>query len=259
MNNLLNYKDFSLGNAVEVLNGETYRTSGVTSHQCWSETMVLQPVFEGMLGYRPDALANTAALSPRLPFDWKSFEASNIKFGKNSFAFKFKKQSNLDWVYNLTSNQNFNLNFTANLPLGSKIQRVLVNGKDAVYTILSNNEYLDIRFDKTVNVTDKTEIHIILAKEGSSTLPNYVKPELMAESKGFRILKQQFNSNSLKIDIEGKSGSTYDFKLLVGTDVLNCSGAELIKKGTDGFALFRVTIPADKEKYQQKTIQINIK
>jgi hypothetical protein len=80
----------------------------------------------------------------------------------------------------------------------------------------------------------------------------------MAESKGFRILKQQLEGNLFKIDIEGKSGSTYDFKLLVGTDIVNYSGAELIKKGTDGFAVFRVTIPADKEKYQQKTIQINI-
>lgn len=259
MHNLLNYKDFSLGNAVEVLNGDTYRTSGVTSHQCWSETMVLQPIFEGMLGYRPDALTNTAALSPRLPFDWKSFEVSNIKFGKNNFAFRFKKQSSLDWVYNFTSNQNFNLNFTANLPLGSKIQRVLVNGKDVAYTILSNNEYLDIKLEKAMIVTDKTEIRIILSKEGSSTVPNYIKPNLMAESKGFRILKQQLDGDSLKISIEGKSGNTYDFKLLVGTKILSCTGAELIRKETDGFALFRVTIPAEKEKYQQKAIVVKIK
>lgn len=259
MHNLLNYKDFSLGNAVEVLNGDTYRTSGVTSHQCWSETMVLQPIFEGMLGYRPDALTNTAALSPRLPFDWKSFEASNIKFGKNSFAFEFKKESNLNWVYNLTSNQNFNLNFTATLPLGSKIKSVLVNGKDVAYTILTNNEYLDIRLDEAMNINGKTEIRIILSKEGSSTLPNYIKPDLMAESKGFRILKQQLDGNSLKINIEGKSGSTYDFKLLVGTKILNCTGAELISKEANGFALFRVIIPADKEKYQQKSISINFK
>jgi len=63
----------------------------------------------------------------------------------------------------------------------------------------------------------------------------------------------------LKIDIEGKSGSTYEFKLLVGTKVLNCTGAELIKKEANGFALFRITIPADKEKYQQKSILVNVK
>ncbi|PRZ26048.1 amylo-alpha-1,6-glucosidase [Flavobacterium granuli] len=259
MNNLLNYKDFSMGNAVEVMNGETYRTSGVTSHQCWSETMVLQPIFEGMLGYRPDALTNTVVLAPRLPFDWKWFEASNVKFGKNSFEFKFKKQSDTDWVYNLTSNQDFKMNFTANLPLGSKIQRVLVNGKDVEYTYLDNKQYLDIKLDKTINVTAQTEIRVILTKVGLSTLPIYVKPELMAESKGFRILKQQLEGKSFKIDIEGKSGSTHYFKLLAGTDIVNCIGAELIKKEADGFALFRVTIPADKEKYQQKTIRINVK
>ncbi|PRZ26047.1 GH116 family glycosyl hydrolase [Flavobacterium granuli] len=258
-NNLMHYREFSMGSSPEVLIGENYRPGGVTPHQCWSEALGLQPIFEGMLGYRPDALTNTVGFAPRLPFDWKWFEASNVKFGKNSFEFKFKKQSDTDWVYNLTSNQEFKMNFTTTLPLGSKIQRVLVNGNDVEYTILDNKEYLDIRLDKTISITSSTEIHLLLAKEGFSTLPTYVTPELMAESKGFRILKQQLEGNSFKIDIEGKSGSTYDFKLLVGTDIINYTGAELLKKEADGFALFRVTIPADKEKYQQKSIRINLK
>ncbi|WP_083488721.1 GH116 family glycosyl hydrolase [Pedobacter borealis] len=259
MNNLSNYKDFSMGNAVEVMNGNTYSTSGVTSHQCWSETMVLQPIFEGMLGYHPDALTNIVTLAPRLPFDWKWFEAENVKFGKNSFVFKFKKQSNTVLVYNLISKQDFKLNFIPTLPLGSKIEQIVVNGKKVNYTIMDNKEYLDVKLNENVNVNGHTEISIQLAKEGVSTLANFVKPELMSESKGFRILKQQLDGNSFKIEIEGKSGSTYDFKLLVGTDVVSCYGAKIIGKIVDGFGLFRVIIPTDKEKYQQKMIQINIK
>ncbi|SFC65502.1 GH116 family glycosyl hydrolase [Flavobacterium phragmitis] len=258
MNNLLNYKDFSLGNAVEVMNGETYRTSGVTSHQCWSETMVLQPVFEGMLGYRPDALKNTATLAPRLPFDWDSFEASNIKFGKNSFDFKFKRQSGTEWVYNFNSAQNFQLNFQPTLPLGSKIDHISVNGKNVPYTIMDNNEYLDVKLNETLAVNSNTEIKIVLQKTGLSTLASYGKPEFMAESKGFRILKQQLNGSVFKIDLEGKSGNTYTFKLLLDRNPASCSGVEFVKKTADGFALFKVEFPADKEKYQKKTIQINM-
>lgn len=258
MNNLLNYKDFSLGNAVEVMNGETYRTSGVTSHQCWSETMVLQPVFEGMLGYHPDAIKNTVSFSPRLPFDWQWFEATNIKFGKSNFGFKFRKESGTTWVYNFITTQKFQLDFMPSLPLGSKIDHIAVNGKNVDFTILDNSEYLDIKLKQNLTITTKTEIKIVLAKTGTSTLASYGKPEFMAESKGFRILKQQLDGKTFKIDLEGKSGNTYQFKLLLEKDPVSCSGAELIQKTADGFALFQVEFPKGTEKYQQKTIQIKL-
>src|SRR5690606_14846579 len=55
MNNLVIYKHWDLGSIEEVLNGMEYKPSGVTHNQGWSQTMVLQPILEGMLGIKPDA------------------------------------------------------------------------------------------------------------------------------------------------------------------------------------------------------------
>ncbi|MDX5419360.1 MAG: hypothetical protein LPK09_09085, partial [Hymenobacteraceae bacterium] len=55
MNNLLLYRHYGLGSAEETLNGAVYKPAGVCYQQGWSETMVLQPVSEGMLGFAPDA------------------------------------------------------------------------------------------------------------------------------------------------------------------------------------------------------------
>ena len=39
----------------EVMNGAVYEPSGVCAHQCWSETAILHPLIEGMIGWKPDA------------------------------------------------------------------------------------------------------------------------------------------------------------------------------------------------------------
>jgi glycogen debranching enzyme len=79
MNNLLVYKNWQLGFIEEVLHGSEYRPSGVCSHQCWSQTMVLQPAIEGMLGLKVDALNNQIILSPRFPADWSFAKIERIR------------------------------------------------------------------------------------------------------------------------------------------------------------------------------------
>ena len=58
MNNLLMYRYWNLGSIEETLNGEIFSPAGACSQQGWSESMVLQPIIEGMLGISPDALSN---------------------------------------------------------------------------------------------------------------------------------------------------------------------------------------------------------
>ena len=84
MNNLLIYQHWGLGFVEEVLNGEVYEPSGVCNHQCWSETMVLQPAIEGMLGFRPDAANHRIELSPAFPADWDNVSVRNLKTGNES-------------------------------------------------------------------------------------------------------------------------------------------------------------------------------
>ena len=81
MSNILIYKYWGLGFIEEVLNGETFEPFGVCHHQCWSETMALQPAIEGMLGYQPDAMKRQITLKPWFPADWDSVKVSWIKMG----------------------------------------------------------------------------------------------------------------------------------------------------------------------------------
>ncbi len=78
MNNLQVYKHWGLGYVEEVLHGLEYKPSGVCHHQCWSETMVLQPIVEGMLGLEPNAVEHEISLSPRFPPQWDDVSVNHI-------------------------------------------------------------------------------------------------------------------------------------------------------------------------------------
>src|SRR5690606_14314629 len=70
VSNLMQYRHWAPGSIEEALNGDVFLPNGVCSHQCCSETMVLQPAIEGMLGLKPDAMANRLTLSPYFPWHW---------------------------------------------------------------------------------------------------------------------------------------------------------------------------------------------
>ena len=86
MNNLLVYRYWAKGFIEEVLNGLEYKPSGVCRHQCWSQTMVSQPILEGMLGMEPNAFEHKVSLSPGLPVDWDSLTVNHIKVGNHNLG-----------------------------------------------------------------------------------------------------------------------------------------------------------------------------
>ena len=65
----------------EVLHGATERAAGVCPDQAWSAAMLVAPLVEGMLGARPDALAERLTLAPHLPARWRECEWRNLHVG----------------------------------------------------------------------------------------------------------------------------------------------------------------------------------
>ncbi|MFO7614095.1 MAG: hypothetical protein R6W71_05590 [Bacteroidales bacterium] len=110
--NLKIWKHWGLGFMEEVLNGEVSQPSGVCHHQFWSETMALQPVIEGMLGYRPDAVNRKIYLKPWFP---------ELSGAINVTRFSFTKKSG-EWL---------DVQLSPVLPPGSQVDKITVNGLPA--------------------------------------------------------------------------------------------------------------------------------
>ena len=253
MANLQNYRGISHGRIPEVINGVVYKPSGVTLHQCWSETMVLQPIVEGMLGFAPDAPRKRLKLAPRLPFHWNTLQVEKLRIADTSISFNMKKEPG-KILYVFSSTQPIQATFSPSFAPGSRVERVSVNGKEVIFDLLDNGEYMNISTEIFLDKTTQVEV---LLHEGMSALPAYQLPQYGEISKGIRILSQKLTDKALEIIVEGIPGTTSSIELYLPIGYKYIEGVdEEIKTTTEGVHTFRITFAKTKDKYTTKVIKI---
>ena len=231
MANLQNYRGISHGRIPEVINGVVYKPSGVTLHQCWSETMVLQPIVEGMLGFAPDAPRKRLKLAPRLPFHWNTLQVEKLRIADTSISFNMKKEPG-KILYVFSSTQPIQATFSPSFAPGSRVERVSVNGKEVIFDLLDNGEYMNISTEIFLDKTTQVEI---LLHEGMSAMPAYQLPQYGEISKGIRILSQKLTDKALEIIVEGIPGTTSSIELYLPIGYKYIEGVdEEIKTTTEG-------------------------
>ncbi len=209
MNNLLTYRGWSQGFVPEVLHGTEYKPFGVCAHQCWSETMVLQPAIEGMLGLQPDAMENRLTLSPQFPADWDTVSVQNIRIADRGINLTMHQTVEKSvWILRTAAGSSGKTQVRLNLsyPAGTKIHRVLINGKEAEPELLMSRLGLNLILDGEVKVE-------IFKKGGICALPELreIKPGYTSE--GSRILSEELKGNKYTLKLDGKSGSDARFRI----------------------------------------------
>ena len=229
MNNLNVYQNWGLGFVEEVLNGIEYKPSGVCSHQCWSETMVLQPVLEGMLGFKPDAMNNTLHLKPDLPAHWDSLEVKNIHIGDDYLSVKMLRVSD-KYVYKFEKRNNgtFKVLFNPVFPAGTDINYVNVNGKRVKFSAESHSqgEILPL----VVDVKKETLVEIGY-DNGIAVIPSISNPKPGDKTSGFRILSSNLQDKQFSIDFQGQSDNREFFEVYINDYQLKrAENAKLISK-----------------------------
>jgi glycogen debranching enzyme len=249
MNSLQVYKHWGLGYIEEVMNGETYQPSGVCRHQCWSETMVLQPAIEGMLGLKTDALNNVLKLSPNFPADWDSFEARNIRLGEHLVHFTMNRKDNLvTYNFKHSGPSSLKLSFTPNFPTGTKVEKIATS-YNTVQDELSGNPSRSIILDKDFSITYHT-------RYGISVLPVVPSPQPGDKSSGIRIISDQLEGEVYTVVVEALYGSKHEFEVYIqdwklkrieNANIISSDG-KLLKLETD--------FPSSNQKYVEKKIKI---
>ena len=249
MNNLLVYKNWQLGFVEEVLNGTEYKPGGVCPHQAWSETMVLQPTIEGMLGLEVDAAKSRVKFSPRLPADWSSIKVKRIKIGSNLVDYSMKR-SGRRTVFNFSTNSSvpIKIDFKPTFPLGIKFQKVTINKKPIAITSSYNQSYSFI--------LEKFSEIVIDHKNGVSVLPNVTEPKPNEISKGFRILSDQLEGSIYSIDVQGINGSSNEMKVYLPEGKITVVENGKIISSNNSIYIIAVDFEKSSSKYLNKTIKI---
>ncbi len=257
MNNLNIYKDFSLGYIEEVLNGEQYLPSGVCSHQCWSETMVLQPAIEGMLGLKADALKNKLFISPRLPANWDFIKVDNVKIGSHSLSFRMTRTpGKTAFFFRHEGIGNLNLEFNPYLPKGAKVTRVLVDGKEIKFEKEEGRQQDCVKLSFEAGKNSQVEIYY---SGGICVLPVITEPKVGEFSEGFRILSSEFKGNEYNVRVQGKSGHEEVLKVyLPEQNIESVENGNLTGYENHVYSI-RVVFEESSDKYLEKKIKMNLK
>ncbi|MCX6271948.1 MAG: GH116 family glycosyl hydrolase [Bacteroidetes bacterium] len=211
MENLLNYKYWGKGYVEEVLNGAEYKPSGVCPHQCWSETMVLQPAIEGLLGLDADALKNLIRLSPQLPADWKRFQANNIRVGSHHLDLLMEKKGNqVIWTFLHRGETPLSINLSPSYPPGTRIEKSDFYGAGQnIFAQLSRKDGIFDFFCRD------TAVVVFTLSHGAEILPVVPDPKPGLASEGLRILDSRLEGNSLLIHLQGRAESQGRFRIFL--------------------------------------------
>jgi hypothetical protein len=257
MNNLNIYRNWGKGFAEEVLNGSAYKPSGVCPHQCWSETMILQPAIEGMLGLVVDGNGNKIILSPHFPADWDSVSVRNIRIGKFTFDL-FMKRTDKSYYYTFTPhwNQQVNIEFSPTFPAGTKFNTIRRNGNDTPFTSFNDQKNVALLF--TFKLLGQ-EMFQIDYNEGIEALPVVTDPTPGSSPEGIRILSERLLSDKYYIGVEAKSKTLDDICVYIhNQDIDHIDNGSL--KGVDGEKFHIETVfDPNQSKYQKKTVIIYLK
>lgn len=248
------YKYWSLGFVEEVLQGLEYKPTGVCPHQCWSETMVLQPSIEGMLGLKVDALNKQVTFAPRLPADWNSILVDNIKIAENTIQVKMERNENkTTYYFTLKGNDELKTKFNPMFPSGTKFAKVVINGNESNYQVkkLTQAEELQTEFVMEDEVTVEVD-----HEGGISVLPVIPNEKPGYKTSGMRILKAELNGNQYNINLQGKGGKTEIVKVYSNEKINEVVNGNIVRSDNNNVYWVEVSFDDSTEEYLEKQIKI---
>ncbi|MCF8229142.1 MAG: DUF4960 domain-containing protein [Bacteroidales bacterium] len=254
MNNLKIYQNWAKGFLEEVLNGAEYSPSGVCAHQCWSETMVLQPIVEGLIGFEPNAPEQKLKLHPAFPANWDHISIKNLRFDKNAFDFEMKrtKGKTTYWVRPKYQNE-FSLDFNPLFPEGTQITEIRLNGK-----VLPSGEVMPQSFSELKLKLDiKGDYRIdVKHKHGIEVLPSVPNPKPGDASTGLRIPDAKLLGNRYYMKLEAKPGSNNEILVYIADRMPVRFGNLQLLEIKGNIFRFKVLFDENGEEYVEKEVNI---
>ncbi|MEI6455637.1 MAG: GH116 family glycosyl hydrolase [bacterium] len=256
MNNLNVYKSWGLGYVEEVLNGSEYQPSGVCPHQCWSETMVLQPALEGMLGLDIHAQQNRVSFSPRIPAIWDSLRVEHIRIGDKKIDYSYWREGrNYHYRFSIKGTP-VEVDFMPVFPAGTVVEQALMDENDLVFTSFSTRQYSAI----LVQFQLGNEVRIDLkADKGISVIPIVPDPKPGYPAAGMRIITTNLTGKEYSVELEGKPHSDEKIQVYCNNQEIDRveNGRFLGRKGP--VMDIGVDFPVTNEKYSRTTVRIILK
>jgi hypothetical protein len=235
-------KPWALGLTQEVMHGSVYRPSGVCFHQCWSETNILHPVIEGLIGWRPDAVHGAATLTPRFPIDWDHATVDRLRSGASEIRMTMRRvPAYVTYTLQRTAGPPCTIALEPEMVQGMRAGRVMIDGvphfADGEVERGRVKTPVVVRVDSTVTVSFEHT-------GGLAFVPVVPSPSPGDSTRAPRILGTTYHDSLYTVEVEGRSGTTGVFPFrLFGYATVRVVGADV--RRTDAHAAWECTVQFD--------------
>lgn len=221
--------DYGLGIVPEVFSGDINTKLGEAYHdQGFSVSGYLFPMVHGLIGLEVDALNNKITFAPKLPADWKFLKVSNIIIGKSIVSCELRMGNGVLKLFaDNTGEKGIDFSFMPDLPLGSEIISVFLNGISIPFELLKHEEAYQLKLN--FKAKEKNEIEINY-KPAAAVYSLAQRVSIGATNEGLKIVSQKLEGKKLTISCEGKPGKDYELGLMNDESVKSISGANLKDK-----------------------------
>ena len=252
----------NLGHLPEALHGERFESVGVTSHQAWSEAMVVLPAVEGLMGIRTDAVDGSLRVHPHLPGGWQRVAVRPLRLGDSVFRVAVEREweTSRILVERLSGAQATKLELSMPFP-----RAILVNlDRDATrgVAIREGETIIDHGSEKEVLVrgtlTDATAV--VTFRHGAYPQVVPPLPELIPGGPGgaLRVIGTFLREGALSVRLEGRSGVRYRLRLVTPWPVARVRGVPAVRvvaRGPDR-ATLEFALPGSSRQYQRAELSV---
>jgi glycogen debranching enzyme len=237
-NSLRNFQHGARGCMEEVLHGETYQPAGVCPHQAWSESMILQPLYEGWLGLKPHALEHRLELAPYVPLFWPFFAAGPISVGEQQLLFYFRREENV-LTFQFKARP-FSGRAKREHPLPLRVDFKPIFPSTVQLEELRHDQHLLevkpeeradlIRWPLSFEVSGETTAITLRLAKFFTVAPPFAEVAPGARSRGWVIWDQHVKAKTVSIEVEGEPATAATLEFVVwGYEVETVKGGKLME------------------------------
>lgn len=248
--------DFASGRPPELLNGASYRAlDSPLPKQFLASAMLVVPVVRGLIGWQADASHHAAALEPHLPAEWPTLRVSNLSVGADRIDAAISREAGIYTINlrRLTPGEPIALRIAPALPLGARLERVVVNDADA--PVHAEETAHDLHGVAEVQLARDAQVEFHYSG-GLEVITPLERVDVGDSSHEPRVLDFRRDGREYIVVLEGAAGSTHTLQLRAEARVRAVHGSDGFEQ-IDERVEAPITMPAG-EGFVRKTVRIRI-
>jgi glycogen debranching enzyme len=247
----------SLGHIPEVLSADVYRQQEESvPEQTWSSAGFLESAIHGLLGLQADPIAKKLTFTPRVPAGWKDLSISNVHLADRLIDLRFHRSADEITLRIDNSGDYFDLDFSPELPLGSKLGHANVNHQPIAVTAGGNDQETIAQVSLHVP-HGPTELQLAYTG-GIWVAIDAVRPILGDPSVGPHVINVRLAGGVLTIDADVPIDRPSRIRLMSRWTMTNASGATLEQTSPETMELTFSANPGASLAYRRATAVIKV-